>query len=139
VNLIHAIITELISKTEVNFLLIDFFKKMFAGTLLELKYYCSHIGLQQDQELLLCVLCRQDSHGHGLWRKCPVPCSRLCGKHLPTPFFRRILLYIYTCTSAGYTVWLGIFIPQAVKPTVVFRLVKSLTLFLDHAQTGPML
>ena len=38
---------------------------------------------------------------------------------------RRILLYIYTRTSAGYTVWLGIFIPQAVKPTISFRLVKA--------------
>lgn len=93
VNLIHAIITELISKTEVNFLLIDIFKKMLAGTVLELKYYCSHIGLQQDQELLLCVLCRQDSHGHGLWRKCPMPCSRLCGKHPPHLSFEE-----YYCT-----------------------------------------
>ncbi|KAF9683191.1 hypothetical protein SADUNF_Sadunf05G0186800 [Salix dunnii] len=38
----------------------------------------SHTGLQQNEILLLCVLCRQDSHCHGMRGKRPMPCPRLC-------------------------------------------------------------
>lgn len=50
---------------------------------------CSYIGIQQDKELLLCILCAKDLHWNGLWGQCPVPCSCLCGKWLKktkTPF-----------------------------------------------------
>lgn len=47
-------------------------------------YWYRHIGLQQSEDLLLCVLCVQDPHRNDLWRKHSLPFPCLCGKLNPS-------------------------------------------------------
>lgn len=50
-------------------------------------FVCSHISLQQNKRILLCILCSQNPHFHGHRRKCTLPCSCICGKVKLLSFF----------------------------------------------------
>lgn len=61
--------------------------------------FCSCIGMQQNNQLLLRLLCSQDSDCHGLWRQHQLPISFLFGNLQPS------LLLLLSLSCHWYVVW----------------------------------
>lgn len=57
-----------------------------------------NIGLQQDKELLLRLLCGQDPHCHGLRRQRSLPRPRLCGKY-PRPIYSPLISFMHVALN----------------------------------------
>lgn len=63
-----------------------------------------NIGLQQDKEFLLRLLCGQDSHCHGLRRQCSLPRPRLCGKYR-RPIYSPLISFMHIALNSKHHVY----------------------------------